>query len=94
LGIERNGPVDEALRLPYFAATAWYHKALAADLLKKDLTDMLPEVEDFTINELIPAISRGGFLPEDKKKELADKMSRYSGISSKIILQHNLDITH
>jgi len=51
LGIERNGPVDEALRLPYFAATAWYHKALAADLLKKDLTDMLPEVEEFTINE-------------------------------------------
>ena len=68
LGIERNGPVDAALRLPYFAATAWFHKALAADLLKKDLTEMLPEVEDFTINELIPAISRGGFLPEDKRK--------------------------
>ncbi|MGC4038944.1 MAG: carboxypeptidase [Chitinophagaceae bacterium] len=92
LGIERNGPVDAALRLPYFAATAWYHKVLSADLLKKDLTDMLPEVEDFTINELIPAISRGGFLPEEKKKELADKMARYSGLSSKTILQHNLDI--
>ena len=74
LGIERNGPVDAALRLPYFAATAWYHKALGADLQKKDLTDMLPEVEEFTVNELIPAISRGGFLSEDKKKEIADKM--------------------
>lgn len=92
LGIERSGPVDAALRLPYFAATAWYHKALGADLQKKDLTDMLPEVEDFTVNELIPAISRGGFLAEDKKKEIADKMSRYSGLSSKVILQHNLNI--
>ncbi|MCK7556726.1 hypothetical protein MKQ70_17550 [Chitinophaga sedimenti] len=26
LGIERSGPVEAALRIPYFAATAWYHK--------------------------------------------------------------------
>jgi hypothetical protein len=29
---------------------------LAPDLQNKDLTDMLPEVEDFTINELLPSI--------------------------------------
>lgn len=92
LGIERGGPVDAALRLPYFAATAWFHKVLPADLQQKDLTDMLPEVEDFTINELIPAISKGGFLPEDKRKSIADKMARYSGLSSTVILQHNLDV--
>jgi carboxypeptidase C (cathepsin A) len=92
LGIERAGPVDAALRLPYFAATAWFHKALAADLQNKDLTDMLPEVEEFTINELIPAISRGGFLPADKKKYIAEKISRYSGLSVTAVLQHNFDV--
>lgn len=92
LGIERGGPVDAGLRLPYFAATAWYHKVLPADLQQKDLVDMLPEVEEFTINELIPALSRGGFLSEQKKKELAAKMARYSGLSEKVILQHNLDV--
>jgi len=92
LGIERNGPLAAALHLPYFAATAWFHKALAADLQKKDLTDMLPEVEDFTINELIPAISRGGFLPDDKKKYIAEKMARYSGLSVTSLLQHNFDV--
>lgn len=92
LGIERGGPVDAALKLPYFAATAWYHKVLPADLQKKDLTEMLPEVEEFTVNELIPAISRGGFLPEDKRKAIADKMARYSGLSSTTILQNNLDV--
>jgi carboxypeptidase C (cathepsin A) len=92
LGIERAGPVDAALRLPYFAATAWFHKLLPADLQQKDLTDMLPEVEEFTINELIPAISRGGFLPEDRKKYIAEKMARYSGLSTTVILQHNFDV--
>ncbi|WP_349318119.1 S10 family serine carboxypeptidase-like protein [Chitinophaga sp. MM2321] len=92
LGISRNGPVDAALRLPYFAAAAWYHKALSSDLQQKDLTALLPEVEQFTINELIPAISQGGFLDEQKRKDMAAKMARYSGLSEKVILQHNLDV--
>jgi carboxypeptidase C (cathepsin A) len=90
LGIERSDFVKASLRVPYYAATAWYHKALPADLQKKDLTDVLPEVEDFTVNELIPALARGGFLEEAKKKELAGKMSRYTGLSEKFLLQANL----
>ena len=92
LGIERSGPVEVASRLPYFAATAWYHKVLPPDLQSKDLTDFLPEVESFTINELMPALAKGGFLEEAKKKEMAAKMARYSGISEKVILQRNLNI--
>ncbi|WP_246496161.1 S10 family peptidase [Chitinophaga varians] len=92
LGIARSGPVDAALSLPYFAATAWYHKALGADLQQKDLTAMLPEVENFTIQELIPAISQGGFLDEQKRKDIAARMARYSGLSEKVILQHNLNV--
>lgn len=92
LGIERGTVMNAALRLPYYAATAWYHKQLPADLQAKDLTDMLPEVEKFTIDELVPAMARGGFLEENKKKEIAKKMSRYSGISEQVILQNNLDV--
>jgi carboxypeptidase C (cathepsin A) len=92
LGIKRDGPVGEALMLPYFAATAWYHKALAADLQSKDLTDMLPEVENFTINDLIPALAKGSTLTDAEKEDIAAKMSRYSGLSQKVILQHNLII--
>jgi carboxypeptidase C (cathepsin A) len=35
LGIERSGPVRAALKLPYFAATAWYHGVLAPELQAK-----------------------------------------------------------
>lgn len=92
LGIERGGPVDAALRLPYFAATAWYHKVLPTDLQSKDLTAMLPEVEMFTINELIPAIAQGGMLDPAKRKAIATKMARYSGLSEKVILDYNLNV--
>lgn len=92
LGISRNGPVDAALRLPYFAATAWYHKMLPADLQQKDLTEVLPEVESFTIHELIPAISQGGFLDEQQRQNMAARIARYSGLPQKTILQHNLDV--
>jgi carboxypeptidase C (cathepsin A) len=90
LGIERSEFVKASLRVPYYAATAWYHKVLPPDLQKKDLTDVLPEVEDFTVNELIPALAKGGFLDEGKKKELATRMSRYTGLSDKFLLQCNL----
>jgi carboxypeptidase C (cathepsin A) len=92
LGIERSGPVAAALKLPYFAATAWYHKALAADLQQKDLTDLLPEIEKFTIDEYLPAIAMGGTLNETRRKEIIAKISKYSGLSEKSIGQNNLDV--
>lgn len=94
LGITRGVVSNAALKLPYFAATAWYHKMLSPDLQNKDLTAMLPEVEDFTINELLPALSKGGSLEEQKRKEIATKMAHYSGISEKVILQNNLDVPY
>ncbi|UFH34372.1 S10 family peptidase [Flavobacterium acetivorans] len=94
LGITRGVASDAALKLPYFAATAWYHKMLAADLQNKDLTAMLPEVEDFTLNELLPALSKGGSLDEAKRKEIAEKIARYSGLSEKVVLQNNLNVPY
>ncbi|HAO51425.1 MAG TPA: carboxypeptidase, partial [Runella sp.] len=78
LGIERGEASEAALKVPYCAATAWYHKKLPADLQKKDLTDFLPEVENFTINELLPAVSMGGFLDDAKRKAIAAKLARYT----------------
>jgi carboxypeptidase C (cathepsin A) len=92
LGIGRGESVTAALRLPYYAATAWFHKALAPELQKRDLADLLPEVENFTISQLIPAMTMGGFLEESKQKELAAKMAFYCGLPEKTILQCNLRI--
>ena len=92
LGINRDGPVEAANRLPYFAAAAWYHKALPSALQQKDLLEVLEEAELFTINELLPAMAMGGFLDPAKREEMAEKMAYYSGLSKKSILQNNLDV--
>lgn len=87
-----GGPVGSALNMPYFTATAWYHKMLKNELQDKDLLEILPESEKFTINTLIPAIAKGGFISDEEKQEIAKKMSYYSGINTKSILQNNLDL--
>jgi carboxypeptidase C (cathepsin A) len=87
-----GGPVSSALNLPYFAAAAWYQKMLPTKLQQKDLSEILPEVEQYTLNEVIPALAKGGFLDMAKKKEVAAKMAYYSGLSEKAILQNNLSV--
>lgn len=92
LGVERGGPVGAALKLPYFAATAWYHKALAADLQGRDLDQLLPEVERFTVDELIPGMVMGGSLDAAKRDALIKRFARYSGLSEVVVREHALAV--
>lgn len=92
LGIDREGPVDDALPLPYYAAAAWYHNQLPADLQSRDLMEVLPEVETFTVDQLIPALAKGGFIEASERQALARQMARYSGLSEQVILDHNLAV--
>ncbi|WP_342117362.1 S10 family peptidase [Pseudoduganella sp. OTU4001] len=92
LGLKREGPVGQALSLPYYTAAAWYQKALPADLQQKDLKDVLPEAEAFAVNELMPALAQGGFLPPQQRSAVAAKVARYAGLSEKIVMQHNLSV--
>lgn len=94
LGIDREGPVEVANRLPYFAAAAWYQKKLPSALQSKPLTEVLEEVEAYTINTVLPAIVMGGFLETSKKEALAEKMGYYSGIKPSVYLDHNLEIPY
>lgn len=89
---ESDPAISSALNLPYFAAAAWYHKCLPTALQSKDLTDMLPEVEKFAVDQLMPAIAKGGFLDPKERGRIAQKMSEYTGLSKKEILQYNLTI--
>lgn len=92
LGVPRQGPVGAALTLPYYAATAWYHRQLEPSLQQRDLDDLLPEVEQFAIDRLIPALARGGSLDDATRRSLAREIARYSGLSETVVLQHNLAV--
>lgn len=90
--IRNSGPVAEAINLPYYTAAAWHHKVLPPALQSKDLLEILPESEAYTIDKLIPALAKGGFLEASEKEAVADKMAYYSGLNKKDILDHNLSV--
>lgn len=90
--LRQDNPVSDALNLPYYTATAWYHKRLPAALQQKELMQVLEESEQYTLNSLIPALSKGGFLEEAERKAVAEKISFYSGLTPQEILQHNLRV--
>lgn len=83
---------NEVLQLPNYAAVAWYHKQLPEDLQKKSLTEVLSEVETYAIEEYLPAVERGGFIDEDQKQAVAEKLARYTGLKKEFILDHNLTV--
>ncbi len=92
LGMQPPGPSprSQALKLPYYTAAAWYHEKLDADLQERELLDLLDEVEDYTLDVFVPALSRGGMLDEERRETIADEVARYAGVSKQTILNHNL----
>ncbi len=94
LGLRPEGPPPRAtvLKLPYYTAAAHYHRRLAAELQSRKLEELLPEVERFTLDEYLPALSRGASLAEERRREIARQVARYSGLSERTVLDHNLAV--
>jgi len=90
LGVPREGPVGEALALPNFTATAWFHRRLDASLQQRDLEEILPEVERWTLDTFLPALARAGSLGEAERRQIAGQAARWTGVSPEWYLQHNL----
>ncbi|MGM0524795.1 MAG: S10 family peptidase [Pseudomonadota bacterium] len=90
IGIDREGPVKEANQLPYYAAAAWYHDALPQDLQNKDLLEVLDEVEQYTLDSYLPALAKGAMLSDSERQQVAETVSRYSGLSEEAVLSTNL----
>jgi carboxypeptidase C (cathepsin A) len=90
IGLDRDGPVKQANQLPYFAAAAWYHKALPDALQNKDLEEMLQEVETFALDQYLPALAKGAMLRGDARDKMAEDVAYYSGLSKQAVLDNNL----
>ena len=78
--------------LPTYAATAWYHKRLPADLQKKSLRKFLDEVEAFAANEYAAALFQGAGLAAKDRKAVVGKLARYTGLTPEYIERTDLRI--
>ena len=79
------------LHLPTYAATAWYHKRLPPEL-SGDLKKTLAEVEDFARHDYASALMQGDRLSPERRKEIAARLARYTGLSPDYIERTNLRV--
>ena len=77
------------IHLPTYTATAWYHKKLPPEL-SGDLSKTLAEAEAFALDEYGPALLQGDRLPAARRRELAAKIARYTGLSQGYVERSNL----
>jgi carboxypeptidase C (cathepsin A) len=70
------------LFLPTYAATAWYHKKLPADLQQRPLREFLGEVERWAEKEYADALARGDRLTPQERSQVVQRLSRYTGLDA------------
>lgn len=87
-----NNDVAYAVQIETFAATAWYHKKLAADLQQKTLKQVVDEARAFAFGDYLLALAKGHTLDEAGRKAMAGRLARYTGLSEQFILAANLRV--
>ena len=75
--------------LPTFTAVAWNHGMLPDDV-GEDLDVLLSEVREWAFDVYAPALMRGAALSTERRREIAQQLSRYTGMDIEEIL--NLDL--
>ncbi len=88
----RGQDLKNVLRLPTYTVTAWYHEQLDEELQKRDLTDLLDEVESFSVDEYNVALMKGDELEENRKTEIAKALSDYTGLPKEYVLREDLRV--
>ena len=87
-----DNDVAYAVQIETFAATAWYHRKLAADLQQKTIKQVVDEARTFAFGDYLQALSKGHTLDEAARAAMADKLARYTGLPAKFILASNLRV--
>ena len=79
--------------LPSYAASAWYHKKLPADLQTRGLAALLREVEEWTDKEYVSILAKGDQLDGEAHKSAVSQLARFTGLKAGDIEATNLRIT-
>src|SRR5436309_2026036 len=76
-----------------YAADAWYHKKLPADLQKQELKAVVDQARTFAFGEYAQALTKGNTLPPAERAAVAQKLARFTGLSLQFIEAANLRVT-
>ena len=79
--------------LPSYAATAWYHKKLPADLQRMSVEQVTAQAEKWAENDYARALMRGARLTDAERHATAEQLARFSGTSTTFAEENDLRIT-
>ncbi|HYU44227.1 MAG TPA: peptidase S10, partial [Vicinamibacteria bacterium] len=88
----RGNDTPYPLFLPTYAATAWYHHKLPADLQPLPLRKVLDEVERWAAVEYPAALAKGDRLAGAERTAVVDRLARYTGLDKDYVDQSDLRI--
>ncbi len=91
LAFDQGNDLPYILFLPTYAATARYHHRLSGEW-QTELGQALAEVEAFALGEYATALLQGDALDSDSRRQLAERLARYTGLSVDYIEQSDLRI--
>ena len=80
------------LFLPSFCASAYYHGALEAELQAREMRGLLHEVAEWAEGDYTVALAKGDRLSDDERQSVAERLARYTGLSTRFILGADLRI--
>jgi carboxypeptidase C (cathepsin A) len=90
LSFDHANDLPYALFLPTYAATAWYHRALAPDMQRKALREVIAAAETFAHGEYNTALMQGSRLSPAERERIASQVARFSGLSVDYVLKCDL----
>ena len=93
LRFSTSNDLPNILFLPTYTATAWYHKALPADMQQRPLEELVAESEEFALGEYASALMQGTALPQEDFNAVAERLSRLTGLSAEFITASKLRVS-
>ncbi len=92
LRFTKGNDLPYALYLPSFCATAYYHGKLDAQLQARDLRPLLQEAADWAESDYTIALTKGDRMSAGERAQVAERLSRYTGLSQRFILGADLRV--
>jgi carboxypeptidase C (cathepsin A) len=91
--MDRGNALGFANFLPSYAATAWYHHKLAADLQAKTVEQVTDDAKRWATMEYQPALVMGERLTGERRAAIVKQLARYTGLSEQFVSDNDVRIT-
>ncbi len=92
IDFDEGNDLPYILFLPSYTATAWYHKKLPADLLRRPLAEVVASAEAFAAGAYSAALFSGSSLGAAERAKVVGEYARLTGLASNYVDRANLRI--